>query len=228
MSTSTTQVSTPPVSATTNSTTSIAPTPAALAMPTVFRAVPAVVAAAPAIPYAAVSDIATKDPLGCINNWLGSLPSPTSAAVLPPMSLTTSASSKCSAQDAEIDIHKGATVISHSKSTGGSNQSQGSKKFPRNTTANVLISLNNRLGKFLPIMRDFNTKLDIDLGTEAPFAPPAPPPKVSQPETPVSNLKHVHQSHAISAVLKNNQYLGVNDSVKLFQIFEHNIVVVDT
>ncbi|EGN93850.1 hypothetical protein SERLA73DRAFT_78221 [Serpula lacrymans var. lacrymans S7.3] len=93
MSTSTTQVSTLPVSATTNSTTSIAPAPAAPAAPTVSHAVPAVVAAAPAIPCVAVSDIAAKDPPGHINNWLGGLPSPTSA-VLPPMSLTTSASGK--------------------------------------------------------------------------------------------------------------------------------------
>ncbi|EGO19219.1 hypothetical protein SERLADRAFT_411739 [Serpula lacrymans var. lacrymans S7.9] len=79
MSTSTTQVSTLPVSATTNSTTSIAPAPAAPAAPTVSHAVPAVVAAAPAIPCVAVSDIAAKDPPGHINNWLGGLPSPTSA-----------------------------------------------------------------------------------------------------------------------------------------------------
>ncbi|EGO04724.1 hypothetical protein SERLA73DRAFT_68393 [Serpula lacrymans var. lacrymans S7.3] len=117
-STSTTQVSSLPVSATTSSTMSIART---LAVPTVSHAVPAVVAATPAIPCAAVSDIAAKGPPGCINNWLGGLPSPTSAAVLPLMSLTTSASSKRSARDAEIDIDEGATVISHSKSAGGSN-----------------------------------------------------------------------------------------------------------
>ncbi|EGO04477.1 hypothetical protein SERLA73DRAFT_68164 [Serpula lacrymans var. lacrymans S7.3] len=191
-STSTTQVSTPPVSATTNSTTLIAPTPDAPAAPTpdapaaptpdapaaptISCAVPTIVAAAPAIPCAAVSDRAATDPPGHINNWLGGLPSPTSAAVLPPMSLTTSASSKCSARDAEIDIDEGTTVICHSKSASGSNQSQGSNKSPHNTTANAFIGLNNRLGEFLPIMRDFNTKLDIGLGMEAPFAPPAPPP----------------------------------------------------
>ncbi|EGO30570.1 hypothetical protein SERLADRAFT_404682 [Serpula lacrymans var. lacrymans S7.9] len=112
------EVSSLPVSATTSSTMSIART---LAVPTVSHAVPAVVAATPAIPCAAVSDIAAKGPPGCINNWLGGLPSPTSAAVLPLMSLTTSASSKRSARDAEIDIDEGATVISHSKSAGGSN-----------------------------------------------------------------------------------------------------------
>ncbi|EGN94251.1 hypothetical protein SERLA73DRAFT_77675 [Serpula lacrymans var. lacrymans S7.3] len=120
-STSTTQVFTPPVSATTSSTTSIVPAPVTPTAPTVSHAVPAVVAAAPAIPCAAVSDIAAKDPPGCINNWLGGLPPPTPAAVLPPMSLTTSASSKRSAGDADIDIDEGATVISHSKSAGGSN-----------------------------------------------------------------------------------------------------------
>ncbi|EGO19744.1 hypothetical protein SERLADRAFT_442571 [Serpula lacrymans var. lacrymans S7.9] len=151
-STSTTQVFTPPVSATTSSTTSIVPAPVTPTAPTVSHAVPAVVAAAPAIPCAAVSDIAAKDPPGCINNWLGGLPPPN------PRSRASSHERNCHLPQQE-------------------------RRWKQ---------LKPRLGEFLPIMRDFNIKLDIGLSTEAPSAPPAPPPKVSQPETPVPNPEHVH------------------------------------
>ncbi|EGO03477.1 hypothetical protein SERLA73DRAFT_69346 [Serpula lacrymans var. lacrymans S7.3] len=205
---------------------------------------------------ASVTSASTTSPesSGGVKNWLGGVKSPTSIRA-PTTSSVTTISSKHSAQDAALsdeDAEDGATVISRTKSAG--NGSRGSNKAPRNTAANTLSGLNDRLGEIISIFKDFNSKLNIGLAPPAsPVITPSQTALVENHSTtstivpPIGTTSltpptasgvlqgslsmqpaHAHRRAAITFMIQYDKYLGVNGSVKLLHLFEQDVIAMDT
>ncbi|EGO30886.1 hypothetical protein SERLADRAFT_432538 [Serpula lacrymans var. lacrymans S7.9] len=172
---------------------------------------------------ASVMNTSTTSPesSGGVKSWLGGVESPTSIY---------------------DDAEDGATIISRTKSAG--NGSRGSNKAPRNTTANSLSGLNNRLGEIIPIFKDFNSKLNIGLAPPAsPVIAPSQTAWVENcsttsttvlpiattsitPPTATDTLQgslsmqpaHTRCRAAITFMMQHDKYLGVDSTVKLLHL----------